>query len=157
MNKLTKIVAISEILASLAVIISLVYVGAQIRQNTKATQANTAQSLYGIHHDRILVIMGNRELVELKARAKDPMAELNATDSLQLRYDLNLQINLYESAYPNRENGTLNEEMANSWLVSIEEWVCEPVAQEYWEDYRDTYVDGFIVMVDQAFESNTCR
>ena len=49
MEKLDKLATYSEIIASAAVVLSLVYVGAQVRLNTKATQANTAQSLYEMH------------------------------------------------------------------------------------------------------------
>lgn len=157
MKKLNKIVAISEIVAALAVVISLVYIGAQINQNTKATQANTAQSLYEMHRDRIIMIMGNRELVELKIRSLDPVAELNEADSLQLILDLNLHINLLEAAYTNRENGTLEPEMANSWLVDLEDRVCAPIADVFWKVNETTYVDGFADLVNEAFSLNGCR
>lgn len=157
MKKLSKIVAISEIVAALAVIISLIYVGAQIRQNTKATQANTAQSLYEMHSDRIIMVTGDRDLVELKIRAEDPQAKLNAADSLQLFLDLNLHINTYEAAYTNRENGTLEPEMANSWLNGLNDWVCAPVASEYWVELEKGYVQGFANLVNDAFRSNDCR
>ena len=44
-NKLTLITEIAEIISAVAVVISLIYVGVQVNQNTKATQSAMRQSV----------------------------------------------------------------------------------------------------------------
>lgn len=153
-----KISAYSEIIASAAVIISLIYVGLQVRQNTKAIQTSTSQSLYEMHQEKEIIRVTNREFAELSDKIKNRRGEVSSVDSVQWLGFLNLQVNLYESAYTNMEYGTLDPEMGESWLESLNEWVCIPLADHYWMNSKDTYVGGFRELVDTTFEQHPeCR
>ena len=156
MEKLNKLATYSEIIASAAVVLSLVYVGAQVRLNTKATQANTAQSLYEMHSQRLLLVYQDPDVAELNHRAEERPSELTAVDSLRLLADLNLSINLYEAAFTNRENGTLEAEMANSWLQGLDTWICKPLAKPYWNRVKNEYVSGFVELVDLSLTNTNC-
>ena len=50
--------AVGEIIGGIAIIISLIYVGLQIRQNTKATKVATSQAFIDIHGTVILAHLG---------------------------------------------------------------------------------------------------
>jgi hypothetical protein len=156
MERLNKIATYSEIIASVAVVLSLVYVGAQIRQNTKATQANTAQSLYSMHSQRLLLVYQDPDLSELSLRAQMRPLELTAVDTLRLNADLNLGINVFEAAFTNGENGTLEREMAESWLKGLDTWVCKPLARPYWNRVKSEYVSGFVDLVERSMSQTDC-
>jgi heme/copper-type cytochrome/quinol oxidase subunit 1 len=57
--------AIGEIIAAIAVVVSLVYLAVQIRQNTKIVAANTFQSICGASSDITMRIAASPELSDL--------------------------------------------------------------------------------------------
>ena len=158
MNRLMKLSAYSEIIASIAVIVSLIYVGLQVQQNTYAIQTSTSQSLYVMNQENQSVIVSNRAFAELTDKIKKGNDPISSVDSTQWLNYLNMDINVYESAYTNMTYGTLDREMGESWLTGIKNWVCTPMAYYYWNQYNEGYVQGFQDLVDQAFEEHPeCR
>lgn len=151
MKNIERIVAISEIVASIAVIVSLVYVGIQVSQNTNAIQANTNLTLYAINQEFKLV--AGADYYDLLIRFERVPESITASDSLRWRGFLNVQINIFEAALTNQASGTLEEEMAQSWLSGLDGWVCLPMAEEYWSTARTSYVAAFVAQVDRAMES----
>lgn len=150
MTRLEKLSAISQIVASSAVVISLIYVGMQVNLNTHATQSATNQSLYQMQQD--FVLNGGPDFYDLKLRFSRSPESISAYDSLRWRGFLNVRLNLNEAAYSNRESGMIDDAMAQSWLNGLKDWACMPVAPAYWEDVKDEYLPSFAAAVDAAVE-----
>lgn len=154
MTRLQKIATVSEIIASIAVIVSLIYVGVQVNLNTHAIQGSTNQSLYALNQEFKLV--AGADYADLKVRfARDP-GSITAADSLRWNGYLNIRINIYESVLSNRESGTIEEQMARSWLNGLKNWVCEPGAAEWWTSAKDEYVPLMVEEVEAAFAATSC-
>jgi hypothetical protein len=133
-----------------AVVVSLIYVGREIQQNTAAVQAATGQAAYEMHQARISLYMENPALAELQVRVLSNPAQLTAADSVQWHYDLNLRLNVYEMVDANLEAGTIAEDMGEGWLAGLPEWTCLPLARSYWERRRHTYTASFTRRVENA-------
>ncbi|MDA0378524.1 MAG: FISUMP domain-containing protein [Bacteroidetes bacterium] len=81
MTRLQKFATVSEIIASFAVVVSLIYVGVQVNLNTHAIQGGTNQSLYELNQEFKLV--AGADYADLKVRfARDP-ASITAADSVR--------------------------------------------------------------------------
>lgn len=57
--------ALGEMIEGLAIIVSLVYVGLQVKQNTKATQVATSQAFLEIHGAVIQSIVCDKEFRDI--------------------------------------------------------------------------------------------
>ena len=66
MNELLQEYAlIAEIISGIAIIISLIFVGIQIKRNTKATQASTFQNIADLDINLLLNFGNSKELAQL--------------------------------------------------------------------------------------------
>lgn len=61
--------AVGEAVGTLAVAISPIHVGVQVRRNTLAVQTATSQSVYDHHREFTQLTLENPELAELQVRA----------------------------------------------------------------------------------------
>jgi len=80
---------LSQIIASVGVILSLIFVGYQIRQSTAALQRNEHNSTMSQWTVIRMAIAQHRDVAELITRGFDGSAELDAADELRLDQVLN--------------------------------------------------------------------
>lgn len=132
-SKNSRLKAVSEVGSAIVVLLGLVFVGIELRQNTAAVEAATVQGLTDSSNNFILAIATSPELVRVwKVGSFDPDA-LDEMDSarfflLTRSYWLRIQ-----SAYSQYERGALS---AADWKV-YERLICGV-------DYGIDSGDGFI-------------
>ena len=74
--------AIGELVGALVVVVTIVYLAAQIRQNTIATKLSTSSTYQKAYSDVELTIASNPELADLLRRSRTG-AELSNSEKLQ--------------------------------------------------------------------------
>lgn len=146
----------AEAVGIIAVVLSLVYVGLEVRQNTSAIQTSTSQSVYAQFMDATMPALENPELAELIVRADTAPNSLSRADSL--RYDLYLTfgINVYEAVYTSLEQGTMEPGIAAAWLDGMSYWSCAPGARAYWSATAEAYAPGFRAAMDSVVSTTRC-
>jgi hypothetical protein len=80
--------ALAQVIGTLGVIVSLVFVGLQIRQNTGALQRNEHNSTMSQWTVIRMAIAGNRDIAELMSGALHGERDLDAADQLRLEHML---------------------------------------------------------------------
>jgi len=78
------IVAISQLIAAVGVILSLVFVGLQVRQNTAALQRNEHNSTMAEWSVIRMAIAENRDIAELMTAGLNAERSMDAADQLRL-------------------------------------------------------------------------
>ena len=78
------IVAISQLVAAVGVILSLVFEGLHVRQNTTALQRNEHNSTMAQWSVIRMAIAGNRDVAELMTAGLDGERSMDAADQLRL-------------------------------------------------------------------------
>lgn len=147
----------TDLVGTAAVVVSLIYVGLQVRQNTAAIQTSTSQDVYQLHQDRSLVEMESPEFAELLLRATRSPVTMTPVDSLRYSRYLNLLLNLQESVYTNALQGTLEAGMAAGWLEGMADLPCRPGMDGYWQRRRLGYQPAFRAAMDSVFAVTDCR
>ena len=147
---------LTEIIGTVAVVLSLVYVGLQVRQNTRAIQTATAQGVNEQHAATIRLIIESPEFADLLVRAERAPASMSAADSL--RYDgyLNQRINVYETVYTSWVAGTMEDGMAAGWLAGLPGWLCLAGSLEHWRSNAGNYHPAFQVAMDSVIAATEC-
>ncbi len=103
-----------------------------------------------------LPVLENPDIAELIVRADTAPASLSQADSLRYELALNFEINIYEAAYTNLSQGTMDPGMASGWLDGMSEWICLPRARAYWEAYAAAYTPDFQVAMDSVVAVTAC-
>ena len=148
--------SLTDAVGTIAVVLSLVYVGVQVRQNTSAIQTNTSQSVYTQYSDVIVPVLESEALAEVISRAGRAPESMSASDSIQYDMYLNLRINVLEAVYTNSEQGTLEVGMARGWLEGMGPWKCRPGGEEYWRANAANYAPNFRMAMDSAIAVTEC-
>ena len=125
--------AISDIVGAIAVVISLIYVAAQIRQNTRMMRSGAKQSLTEATQGVIYKAMDNSaEFVKLVSGAEPESPEEDARMSLLTR----AMMRGFESQCYQYESGLLEEHEWRALQTAIKELSALPGFNRYWQQLR---------------------
>jgi len=152
--------AVGEIVAALGVIISLIYLGVQIRHsaqqtqiNTKSIQARAYQQLIDHHTTLNLQLATQRELFEVIHRA-----EIKGLDQLTLvdrnRWEVFMASSLrsFLNGYYMHKEGLISDEQWHNFSFGLETMARRPVFAKWWRQEKAgrKFPDDFADIVDQA-------
>jgi hypothetical protein len=146
---------ISDLVGTVAVVLSLVYVGLQVRQNTAAIHTTTSQGVYELNQAQSLLVMESAELAEILHQA-EVGDELSPADSIRYNNYLNGKVNLFEAVYTHALQGTMELEMAAGWLAGMGSLRCVGGMDAYWARKRTEYHGTFRTALDSAFSETQC-
>ncbi len=150
---------IGDFLGGIGVVVTLVYLAAQIRQNTKQLRAN-AESLRtaaldetqrSINHWREGIIH-RKDVADLWVRGLSSGQELDATD--QVRFDILLGELIYawQATFRRAVHAGDKEhwETAYYWVQAT---LARPRTREFWERTKSTYFSDFAKEIDRMLLS----
>jgi hypothetical protein len=142
----TKASSVAEILSSVAILATLVYLAIEIQQNAEATQANTRQSMLASDQQFLQQIVDNPEL-----HLYWYQAELSDEEKVRLSYFLITQFRMRESNWFQYRSGTLDEATWRSYRASIAVVLSAPRTRSWWRNFDvDRLFDPeFTTMVDE--------
>jgi hypothetical protein len=134
--------AICEIVAALGVIISLVYLANQVRQNTRIARAQTRQALadgaQALSSDWIEV-----DGAALLMRRHMEGERLDPPDALRLQARAYRDFRFFENAYYQYTEGLLTSEEWDGFRTNLEALFGIPMYREFWEVQRPIYSPAF--------------
>jgi len=101
--------AFAEILGAIAIVISLVFVGFQVRANTRATQAAVYQEHMGYEIDFVTRVGSDPKLANLWERTQRDFPSLEGDEKIQGTYLFIGAMRLWEGYYMQWRAGTLSD------------------------------------------------
>ncbi len=105
----------AEIVSGLAVVISLVYVAYQVKQNTSALNVSTHQDLVANQNTVLNLMAGDPQICALLVKADTDFDNLTATEQKQFNYLWVSIMNVFQCAYSNHKTGLLELNIWESW------------------------------------------
>lgn len=100
---------IAEIISGIAIIISLIFVGIQIKRNTKATQATTFQAIADLDINLLLNFGISPELAKLITTFRDDPDSLSGEEQNHGFYLFGAEVRHVENLFLQYENKMLSE------------------------------------------------
>jgi hypothetical protein len=147
------VVAVAEILGALAVLVSLVYLAVQIRQNTNSMKANTEQGIASATSSSIIGI-AHTNIPYLIVRASADPESLSDEETAQFAIWLNGSLRQWEHAYFQYKSGNFSEDSWNGLFQQILMHMSSEGVRTYWGIRRTTFRRDFRELVDSmAIES----
>lgn len=138
--------AIAEIISSVAILVTLIYLSIQTQQNTEAILANTRQTMVNndidinnaaIDHPRIITIMNSNE-------------ELSADEKAQLELWLVNMARSREYQWFQYKNGLLDRETWQAYLTGLSANLATTRTRGWWKLVSNRYFDhGFVKEVNK--------
>jgi hypothetical protein len=135
--KLGELAQLAEIVAAFAVVLSLVYVGLEIRQSTLESDADIQEELLSYTRQRRILVVENSELAQVLTKGYSGVDSLTAAENLQFVYFSELHYVAWERAFVAKDSGVFSEKMWKLW----DDWFASTARAEpdfVWPIVRNT-------------------
>ena len=141
--------AVAAIASSAAVILSLIYLAVQIRQNTRATRASTYQSVVMHGGAMLRTIMESPDLAELVVKATWSEEELTAGETMRFASFASSVFRYFDSLHYHARSGTIEQGQWVGFDAFLREVLESKRLVEWWEEHKHVFDAEFISYVDE--------
>jgi len=147
--------AVGEVVGAAAVVVSLIYVGFQIRQNTSSAQAATFQSYVENAMGWMASVYEDAELCDLWRRGNEDLDSLNANDKDRYSFLQLAFFRMFENVYLQVQKGFVKHEQWEGLRESYLMLIDAPGLQQWWRDNARRYSNSFREFVDSELRNRT--
>lgn len=146
---LDQLVAISQAVAAVGVILSLVFLAIQLRQNTRAVRSSSIQSLVQSLSDTAQVIVDNEYLVPIMLKARIQPEDLTEEERARLHFWFVMAFRRFEGVYFQRALGLVDSAIIDGFERSHVSILTGKSGQAWWADGKAIFNSGFVSYVDK--------
>ena len=155
MSKLERYAHIAEIVGAITVVLSVLYLGYEIRRNTTASQMEATQNLLVLDQqlvERLIEPHVNAILV----KARNDLASLSEEEREVFRMVIWSSFTVWEHAYFSHDKGVLDDYLWRSWNTSFCDWM-----EKNWLDFmtsqvsEESFQPGFLEHIDACRAKNS--
>jgi len=146
--KLRQVVDIAEIVSAVAVVISLVYLASQIRQNTDAVRATAAQGMVDSIFAATAPVLENQEMARAFFLGTRNPEALDEVQGVQWSLFAMRVFRSWETRWFAYQQGTLDPRLFESLARFIDTVVDSPGWIAEWERHRGLFDPGFEAYLD---------
>ena len=151
----------TQIASAAVVVLSLVFVGLEVRESARQTEVNTQSLQVSAYQDLIaqiqlinLTLLENSELrIRLNENAESAWGDLSVDDAGEITAFFYLLLRHGDLAFYQYELGMLTEERLFSALAPLRGRICVPLFGEFWESARGNSSEGYRGLIDERFSA----
>jgi hypothetical protein len=135
--------AIGEIVGAVAVVLSLIFLATQIRQNTRSSRTASYQAAVTSISDLTREIGADPELSRIIATGGADLSALAPIERLQFNYFALSVIRNFENIHYQYINGAIDEDTWSGWAARIKSSFASPGAQAWWRGQAPAFSKAF--------------
>jgi len=149
--------AIGENIGALAVVISVIYLGIQIRKQTAESRLAATRELSNSYQASLELAFRDKELSSLYLEATQNYDELPRDDRYRVAMAIQSIMRMFEQHHVHIQHHKVEQAFIDSINLSFEEWLTFPGIQRWWELTSDMFEPRFREYVDQLVEKAKVR
>lgn len=148
-----------EIVAAVGVIVSLLFVGFEIRQNTAVARGQARQDLASLNQEWLLTMAQDPDFEALwheawiadPASPEDDSAELTAAEERRAWFIMTMHLRRLENVYLQYREGLVDASALNSYGFASVAIFRRPQFNRYWyeRNARNGFDDGFVAFLEE--------
>ena len=146
-DKLHDYALFAEIVGAIGVVISLIYVGIGVRQNTEAVRVANHQALVAMDMEKNAWFR-NADFAATYVLAQDGIEKLSPVQLRQYSTFVADTLNAWEFAYITHKNGAMDENIWKGWDGFYRSELATRPFQWFWHGNRLTFSPEFRMYVD---------
>ncbi len=147
---LDQLANIAEITAVALLIVSLIYVGLQVRQSNKAAYASTNQAHAEVAMGYIGLINASNRLADILHQGAGGLSFLKEGDVIRFTAFHDQTFVAFQSFYLQYLKGTLDERMWNTYKQAILSLLVQAGQQDWWKLRRHVFCEEFRNYLEDA-------
>ena len=145
--------ALGEIIGALAVVISVIYLSLQIKQNTAATRSLAHQEHFNAAQEFNSVIAASSELADLIVKANDENENITPSERIRLQHHYINVFTLWHSAFENRNKGLLDDSGWRVWNEGSKVVIqSQKAMRDTWKQAGAIYGEKFVEHVNAVLD-----
>ena len=141
--------ALGELIGGIAIIVSLIYIGLQIKQNAFALKLSTAHSTLEDLADVYLFPAQNSEIADIFFRGLQDINALEGVDRLRFYGYLHKFYRTFENTHYQFTRGALESESFKGITKQFLFITLMPGGQVYWQERKSWYSEEFQAYLDR--------
>lgn len=138
-------------------VLSLIYVGIQLKQNTKAIRLTTMESVLQQFRDHEALVCQSSEVADIFWRGHQDPSTLKGPEVMRYHQLCNYYYKSFENAYFQYRDGVLEKE---NWM-SLKQFFVDvgnlPGMQQYWNKRKSWYSNRFQTFIAEEIISGQPR
>jgi hypothetical protein len=156
--KLSDWAHVAEIVSAVAVVVSLLYVGYQIKLNTQEIRAANRQQLVNRAHTAVIGWAASPEVAAVIAKVRNGES-LNDVEKLQFDYAIRAALYDVQEAFLLHREGRLSEDYWITRQALVQHYLSTPAAMERYHEQKSIGVlhQDFVAWLDSALEESSGR
>jgi hypothetical protein len=146
--------ALGEILGAVAVVITLIYLAAQLRQNTRALKSSTFQAINAEMSRTTEVAAASPELSGLFYKSRAGLSGLTGPERVQFSMAMLMTMRRFHAVQVQETLGMLDHDFTSGYETSVMSGFSTHVGyQEWWRGAKHAFPADFAARVDTLFVS----
>ncbi len=140
---------LAEIFGTAAIVVSLIYVAVQIRQNTRATRLSTAQNVFHDLRESTAMIANDAEMAQLHLKGMVDDESLSPVERYRFYTYLNNAFRVYENAFYQNQEGALDAYVWEGVVANMLLGKDTSGYQAFWRDRKQIFSEKFQNFIDK--------
>lgn len=142
---------IVEIVAALAVIVTLIYVARQLRQNTEMMKTNAAQERVQRDFDIASIVIENKDFSKIWLQSRHDFDSLDEADKNRMIFFERRAIIHWDSMYQLRIKGLLPDSNWNELKWLIRSFGMHQGLRQTWDIFKYSFGENFQTFMEEQF------
>lgn len=139
---------LGEFFGAIAVVISLVFVGMSVRQNTRALKSSTLHDVKDTIREVNLLWAESQDLADIMFEGFLNLEDLSGSRKFRFYTAAHNLFLGYENLYLQRVESTLDENHWSGMAQHMIDVLTVPGMRAYWEDRKQWFTNGFQQFID---------
>ena len=149
--------AISQIIGSVAVVLSVLYLGIQVHQSTRIARLSAQDAATTALRDVTKPFAENAELARIWRLGLEDLQALSAEDQARFFHSTYQFLKAFETIHFHHAYKLMDDQVWQGWCGLLQHYIVSPGIEYYWERRRDLFSSRFQKFVDLLDRPSTRR
>jgi hypothetical protein len=146
--------AVAELLGALGVIISLIYLATQIRQNTRSVRMSSHHGVADQFTQTNLAVVHDPQLIDLITRGSADAESLSDAERTRFYAYIMAIFRTYEELFQLDRKGLADRELWEARRRSMRSWLARPGIRSWWSsEWSEMFVNSFREAVEEEVKT----
>jgi hypothetical protein len=137
-----------SIFASLAVAVSLLFIGHQVKQQTRLAKAANSQAFVNVASSFVLAVGSSKELMAFYKCGAETFEKLEESEKARYQYLVAWWLTFYENVQYQQDCGLLDVGVYKAWMKDMAGFVRRRRVDKVWDTLKPNYSDSFVQLFD---------
>src|SRR5213083_720699 len=135
--------AVSQLVGSIAVVFSVLYLGIQVHRSTRVAKLATQDAAATALRDVTKPLMENAELERIWRVGLEDLSALSAEERARFFHAAYQFLKAFETIHFHHVYGMMDRDLWEGWHVLLRHYVVSPVMAHYWKLRPEVFSERF--------------